>query len=92
MKSEYGNDFVTVTDEDGSEIELEHLDTVEVDGEVYMAFLPADMEEDDEDFGMIILKVVVEGDEELFATIDDDNVLEAVFEIFTRRLFDEESE
>ena len=32
MSEEFGPDFVTVTDEDGNEIELEHLDTLEVDG------------------------------------------------------------
>ena len=40
MSEEYGNDFVVLTDEDGREIELEHLDTVEYNGQTYMAFLP----------------------------------------------------
>ena len=33
MSEEYGNDFITLTDEDGNEIELEHLDTVEYNGQ-----------------------------------------------------------
>ena len=33
MSEEYGNDFVVRTDEDGREIELEHLDTVEYNGQ-----------------------------------------------------------
>ena len=41
MSEEYGNDFITLTDEDGNEIELEHLDTVEYNGQTYLAFLPA---------------------------------------------------
>ena len=40
---EYGNDFIVLTDEDGNEVELEHMDTVEYNGEVYMAFIPAEM-------------------------------------------------
>ena len=91
MDSEYGNDYITVTDEEGNETELEHLDTVEVDGELYMAFLPADMDEEDEDFGIIILKVVVEDNEEIFATVDDDDELETVYNTFMTRLFDDEA-
>ena len=92
MEGEYGNDFITITDDDGNEFELEHLDTAEMDGELYMAFLPADLDEDDEDFGMVILKVVVDGDEESFVSIDDDSVLEAVFNLFVRRLSDDTGE
>ena len=43
MSEEYGSDFISVTDDDGNSFELEHLDTLELDGETYMAFLPADM-------------------------------------------------
>lgn len=92
MSDEYGNDFITVKDDDGNEIELEHLDTVEVNGELYMAFLPADMDEDDEDFGMVILKVIVENNEEVFATVDDEDELEAVYDVFIERLFDDDDE
>lgn len=40
MSEGFGPDFITVTDEDGVEFELEHLDTVEYNGEIYMAFFP----------------------------------------------------
>ena len=40
MSKEYGADFITITDEDGNEFELEHLDTLEYNGETYMAFFP----------------------------------------------------
>lgn len=33
MSEEYGNDYVVLTDEDGNEVEFQHIDTVEVDGE-----------------------------------------------------------
>ena len=32
MSEEFGPDFITVTDEDGNEFELEHLDTIEYNG------------------------------------------------------------
>ena len=41
MEELFGPDFITVTDEDGNEFELEHLDTLEHEGETYMAFSPA---------------------------------------------------
>lgn len=86
MDSEFGNDFITIEDSDGNEIELEHLDTIEINGEIYMAFLPTDKDEDDDEYGMIILKVKTDGDEEFLATIDDDEVLDSLFEMFSQRL------
>ena len=90
MNGEYGNDFITVTDDDGNEFELEHLDTAEINGGLYMAFLPADMDEESEDFGMVILKVVTEGDEELFITVDDEKELDDAHACFLERLSDDE--
>lgn len=90
MSGEFGNDFISLIDDDGNEVELEHLDTAEIDGEIYMAFLPADIDEDDEDFGMIILKVIVEDNEEILASIEDDEVLSAVYGHFLERLSDDE--
>ena len=89
MGEEYGNNFVMITDDQGNEFELEHLDTVVIDGNRYMAFLPADMDEEDEDFGLIILKVIVEGDEEVLTSVDDDSEQERAFELFLERLSDE---
>ena len=92
MSGDFGNDFVTIVDSDGKEYELEHLDTVEHGGVVYMAFLPADVDEDDEDFGIIILKVIVEDGEEVFSTVDDEAELDVLFDVFVERLMDEEDE
>ncbi len=63
MSEEFGPDFITVTDEDGNDFELEHLDTLEYNNEVYMAFFPAvsedaqegepaDIDLDDEEYGL----------------------------------------
>mgnify|MGYP000231915166 CR=1 FL=1 len=49
MSDDYGSDFITVTDEDGNDFELEHLGTLEYKGSTYMAFVPADMDEEDEE-------------------------------------------
>ena len=98
MSEEFGPTFVTVTDDEGREIELEHLDTMEFNGNTYMAFFPAeyaDAEEepvDDEEYGLIILKVIQENGEELLSTVDDDDELEMVYEQFMEILFNEEDE
>ncbi len=93
--SEYGGDFITITDEEGNEFELEHLDTLEYDGEVYMSFTVADTPEDAEEIDIIILKVEEdENGEEWLATVDDDNELDHVYELFMRRIeeMDEEGD
>ena len=90
MSDDYGNDFVTIIDDDGNEFELEHLDTAEIGGGLYMAFVPADMDEDDDDFGLVILKVITQDNEEVFTTVDDEDELNTAYAVFTQRLSDEE--
>ncbi len=87
MNEEYGSDYISITDEDGNVFELEHLDTIEYEDTMYMAFLPADMDEDNEDYGMVILKVEESDGEELLATVDDKQEMDAVYNIFMRQLF-----
>lgn len=100
MSDEYGGNFVSLTDEDGNEIELEHLDTIEYNGAVYMAFFPAEEadengeapENEDEEAGLIILKVVEIDGEEQLATLDNEEELEAVYQQFMETLFEEDEE
>ena len=92
MENEFGNDFYTVTDENGKELTLEHLGTMQIEDHTYMAFLPADMDEDNPDFGIVLLEVVSENGEDIFATIDEDDVREAVYELFMEELFADEND
>ena len=92
MSSEFGSDFVTISDDEGNTFVLEHLDSIEVDDTFYIAFLPSDIDEDDDDYGLIILKVVEENGEEILASVDDDEVLEDIYARFMDRLLDEEEE
>lgn len=92
MSDDYGSDFITVTDEDGNDFELEHLGTLEYQDNTYMAFVPADMDEEDEDFGLILLRAIEENGEQLLADIDDEAELNAVYEQFMEELFDDEDE
>ena len=102
MSEEFGPDFITVTDEDGNEFELEHVDTLEYNGQTYMAFFPAiqgeeqdddtveEVDLDDEENGLIILKVVQVDGEEQLSTLDSDEELELVYQQFMESLFAEE--
>lgn len=89
MSEEYGNDLITIADEEGNEFELECLGSIELDNQVYGVFLPAEMDENDDDYGIILLKVIEEGGEELYASIDDDDELDRVYEYYMQQLFDE---
>lgn len=93
MSEEFGSDFVTIVDDDGQEFELELLDTMDYNGNTYTAFLPADMTEDDPDYGIIILRSELdENGEELYESIDDEDELNDVYEHFMVLLFDDEDE
>ena len=95
MSEEFGPDFITITDEDGNDIELELLDVLEHKGQTYMAFFPAveeDADENSEEYGMVILKSIEENGEELLSTLDSDEELQRVYDLFMEQLMDEDDE
>ena len=93
MSEEFGSDFITIVDDDGTEFELEVLDTMDYKGQTFTAFLPANMDEDDPDYGIVILRSVFdENGDELFESIDDEAELQDVYEHFAVLLFDEDEE
>lgn len=90
MSDEFGSDYLTIEDENGDTFDLEVLDTFELQGQEYLAALPADMEEDDPDYGIILLKIMEEDGMEVYASIDDDDELDTVYEAFMRMLEEDE--
>ena len=93
MNEDFGTDFITIIDDDGQEFELEVLDSLEMNGKNFMAFLPADMDEDDPNFGMIILRSILdENGDTLYESVDDEAELDQVYDEFVKRLFDDEDE
>ena len=93
MSEEYGPDIITIVDEEGQEFSLEVLDEMDYNGKSYTAFLPADMDENDPDYGIIILRSVLdENGEMIFDSIDDEEELNDVYEHFMVLLFDDEDE
>ena len=94
MSEEFGPEFISITDEDGNEFELECVETIEYQGQVYMAFFPADTgeAENEEEGGLIILKVIEVDGEEQLSTLDSEEELEAVYDQFMEALFQEDED
>lgn len=82
MSEEYGADYISITDEEGKEYELEVLADMEYNGCRYLALCDAGDESDDENLEVSILKVVEENGEEVLITVDDEDELEAVYSAF----------
>ena len=89
MSDIYGDDIITITDEDGVEYVLEVLATMEVDGVSYYALVPASSEED-EDLEVSILKAVEEDGEEILCAIEDEDELERIYNIMMDELYAED--
>ena len=93
MSEDFGPNFITLTDEDGNEFELEYIDALELDGQTYMAFFPA-VEEDaaEEDLGLVILKSIMVDGEDQLSTLDSDEELNRVYDLFMEQLLADEEE
>lgn len=91
MSEEYGNDFVTLTDEDGNEVEFEHIDTVEYNGKMYLAFIPAELSLEEE-AEVVIMQVIQENGEDMLEAVEDDEIADAVFDLVMERAEAEEEQ
>ena len=92
MSEDFGPTVSTVTDDEGKELVLEFVDALEHNGQLYQAFCPAETEgeEDDPDNGLVILKVIHEDGEDLLSTLDSDEELDEVYDLFMESLFSDE--
>ena len=93
MSDEYGSDFITIVDEDGTEFELEVLTTLEYNGATYLAVTLA-VGEENEDLEVSILKSIEEDgeDEPILCAIEDETELETVYNLIMEQLYEEEDE
>ena len=89
MEDQYGSDFISIVDEDGTEYELEVLSTVEYNGSTYLAVIPASQGED-ADYEVSILKSVEEDGENILCIIEDEEELRTVYDIIMDELYEEE--
>ena len=91
MQDQYGSDFMTIVDEDGTEFELEVLSTLEYDGSTYLAVIPAGSEEE-ADLEVSILKSVEEDGEPILCAIENEEELQAVYDLIMDELYAEEDD
>lgn len=91
MSEDYGSDFMTIVDEDGTEYELEVLSTLEYNGCSYMAVIPADDSEEAQ-VEVSILKSVEEDGEPILCAIEDEAELETVYALIMEQLYPEEED
>ena len=87
------DNIVILNDEDGNEVKFEFLDLVELDNEEYVVLLPVTEEGEEEEGEVVILKVEDTDDEnseeESYVSIDDEETLNNVFEIFKEKFKDD---
>ena len=92
MEDQYGSDFITIVDEDGQEYELEVLSTLEYDGNTYLAVIPAGEHAEEFQLEVSILKSVEEDGEDILSAIEDEEELQAVYDLIMDSLYEEEEE
>ena len=88
-KDNFGPDIISISDDEGNSYELEHVDTIEVDGVYYLAFLPANVDENSDDYALILLKK--DTDEDYLLNLDEDEE-ERIYQLFMERLFNDDDE
>ena len=87
--------IIELTDEDGVTSQFEYLTTIEHEDELYVVLmLLTDEEQDDDEGEVLILKIETDEatGEDVYVSIDDDAVSEAVFEKFVQMMEEEEEE
>lgn len=95
MNEEFGGDIITIADDEGNEYELELLDDIEFEGKSYSVFVPANIDEmdvDDPDYGLIFLEKREEEGEEVYDSVDDEDLLERMYEYYQELIDEDETE
>ena len=90
MSDRYGSDFLSITDEDGNEYELEVLTTLEYNGSTYYAVVPAENDTDPSlKLEVFILKSIEEDGESILCAIEDEDELQAVNDLLMDMMYDD---
>ena len=91
-QEELDDNIVILNDENGEEVKFEFLDLVELDGEQYVILLPVEAVDPEEAGEVVILQLEdtdSEDEEESYVSVDDEETLNKVFEIFKDKFKDE---
>ncbi len=86
MAMEEQEGIITLTNENGEEVEYQLIDSITYENAEYVVLLPVD----EEDCEVVILAVEADDDEmENYVAVDDEEILEGVYEIFKERFADQ---
>ena len=87
-ENEEMDNIIILNDEEGNEVEFEFLDLIEYEGEEYVVLLPV---EEAEDAGEVVILQVedIDSEEESYISVDDEDTLNQVFEIFKEKFKDD---
>lgn len=85
------DNILLLNDEDGNEVQFEFLDLIDYDEEEYVVLLPVEEDSEDEIGEVVILKVeqTESEDQESYVGVEDEEILNKVFEIFKEKFKDE---
>ena len=86
------DNIIVLNNENGEEVRFEFLDLVELENEQYVVLLPLTEGEEEEEGEVVILKLEDTDDdseEESYVSVDDEEILNKVFEIFKDKFKDE---
>ena len=74
--------MITLVDDEGNEVEFEFLDVVEYEGEEYIVLIENDEDADE----VVILKInPIDDNTEEYVSIDDEDLLQKLFDIFKKK-------
>ena len=89
MQEEYTN-VITLTDSDGSDVDFEVLDIVPYNDHEYVVMLPVDDESDSPEAVILeLLEAEEDNEEDMLQGVDDEDILNAVFNLFMEKNADE---
>ena len=86
------DNVIVLNNENGEEVKFEFLDLVDLDDEQYVVLLPMNENEEEDDGEVVILKLEdtdEDSEEESYVSVDDEEVLMKVFNIFKDKFKDE---
>ena len=87
------DNIVILNDEEGNEVKFEFLDLVELDNEEYVVLLPVTEEGEEDEGEVVILKIEdtddEDSEEESYVSVEDEEILNKVFEIFKEKFKDD---
>jgi uncharacterized protein YrzB (UPF0473 family) len=86
------DNIIILNDENGNEVKFEFLDLIDFENEQYVVLLPIQEEGEEDDGEVVILKLEdtdEESDEESYVSVEDEDTLMQVFNIFKDKFKDD---